>query len=240
MTQEQNTVLHRAGKRGKSDIGWLSSRFSFSFAEWYEPTRIGFGALRVINDDTIAPASGFGMHPHSNMEIITVVTAGAVTHQDNTGNHGVVAAGDVQVMSAGRGVLHAEYNDSPDELLKLFQIWIRPNVGNAPVRYEQKSFDLMKTAAREVPLVAPLGRAEKGELMINQDAWITYAHTGAEPFEYRLKQEGNGVYVFVIDGTCTVAGNELAARDALGVSDTPSVSISGEAKLLLLDVPMRP
>jgi len=199
---------------------------------------MGFGALRVINDDTIAPSSGFGMHAHRDMEIITIVTEGAVTHKDSAGNEGVVAAGDVQVMSAGTGVLHSEYNNSPSEPLKLLQIWIMPNKQNAPIHYAQKSFDFLETADNELPLVAPFGRASGEELMINQDAWITCVDQKASPFDYDLKQAGNGVYIFVIEGNCIVAGATLSARDALGVSDTPSVSISGEARLLLIEVPM--
>jgi quercetin 2,3-dioxygenase len=233
-----STVLHRASERGVAEHGWLSSRFSFSFAEWYSPHRLGFGALRVINDDTIAPSSGFGMHPHRDMEIITIVTAGAVTHKDSEGNERVVAAGDVQVMSAGTGVLHSEYNNSSTEPLKLFQIWITPNKQNAPVQYAQKSFNFLEVSDGALPLVAPFGKGRAGELMINQDAWITYVDTKTKPLDYRLKQEGNGLYIFVIEGNCTVAGTKLSARDALGVSDTPSVSLSGEARALLIEVPM--
>ena len=138
-----NTVLHRANERGKSELDWLSSRFSFSFAEWYNPERMGFGSLRVINDDTIAPSSGFNMHAHRDMEIITIVMEGAVTHKDSEGNKGVVMAGDVQVMSAGTGIVHSEYNDSADETLKLFQIWITPNRQGVPFQYAQKHFNFM-------------------------------------------------------------------------------------------------
>ncbi len=221
-----------------AEHGWLSSRFSFSFADWYNPDHMGFGALRVINDDTIAPSSGFGMHPHRDMEIITIVTEGAVTHKDSEGNEGVVAAGDVQVMSAGAGVLHSEYNNSPTESLKLFQIWITPNKQNAPVQYAQKSFHLLQAADRELSLVAPFEKGRVGELMINQDAWITYVDAKTKPLDYHVKQEGDGVYVFVIEGNLTVAGTRLSARDALGVSDTPSVSISGQGRALLIEVPM--
>jgi quercetin 2,3-dioxygenase len=199
---------------------------------------MGFGALRVINDDTIAPSSGFGMHPHRDMEIITIVTEGAVTHKDSAGNEGVVTAGDVQVMSAGTGVLHSEYNNSPTEPLKLFQIWITPNKQNAPVQYAQKSFNFFEASDSQLPLVAPFGKGRDGGLMINQDAWITYVEAKTKPLDYSLKQEGNGVYVFVIEGHCTVAENRLSARDAIGVSDTPSISLSGEGKALLIEVPM--
>ncbi len=232
------TILHKANERGEAEHGWLSSRFSFSFAEWFNPNRMGFGALRVLNDDTIQPSSGFGMHPHRDMEIITIVTSGSVTHKDSEGNEGVVSAGEVQVMSAGTGVVHSEYNESEHEELTLFQIWILPNKENAPVSYSQKNFDFMNVTPGALPLVAPYGEQKKDELLINQDAWVTYVYSDETPYEYRIKKEGNGVYIFVIEGSCQVSNITLLARDALGVSETEKVTLSGFAKLLLIDVPL--
>lgn len=234
-----NTALHPAHERGVSEHGWLSSRFSFSFADWYNPERMGFGALRVINDDVITPDSGFGMHPHRDMEIITIVMNGAVTHKDSEGNEGVVSAGEVQAMSAGTGVLHSEYNTSPNEELKLFQIWIVPNKVGAPVQYAQKDFDFINATKTELPLVAPFGKAENEELMINQDAWITRVRVSDESFEYHIKKEGNGAYIFVVSGSCSVPGNNLSERDAIGLWNTESLSLSGNATLLIIDVPMQ-
>lgn len=201
---------------------------------------MGFGALRVINDDVIAPSSGFGMHPHRDMEIITIVNEGAVTHQDSEGNKGEVAAGEVQVMSAGTGVLHSEHNTSGDETLKLFQIWIFPEKNNVPVRYAQKNFDFKNTKEAVLPLVAPIGAADHGELTINQRAWITQVLINGEPFEYTVKGEGNGAYILVVEGTISVDGETLKDRDAIGVSETESVRIEGEGTILIIDVPMAP
>ncbi len=227
-------MLHRADKRGKGEHGWLSTRYSFSFADWYEPTRMGFGALRVINDDTIAPASGFGMHSHKDMEIITIVMSGTVTHKDSIGNTGTVPAGDVQVMSAGTGVTHSEYNESADQPLTLFQIWIMPKERNIAPRYAQKSF-----SAESALLVSPDGR--EGSLSIAQDAFISRVYLGAgETLSYAIKGEGNGVYVFIVDGSANVEDVELHARDALGVSGVQAISIAspGNVSLLVIEVPM--
>ena len=232
-------MLHRREKRGHSDHGWLSTDYSFSFGDWYDPTRMGFGALRVLNDDTIAPASGFPMHGHRDMEIITIVTGGTLTHKDSLGNTGVVRAGDVQVMSAGSGIVHAEYNDSPEEPLTLFQIWIQTKEDSIAPRYDQKSFKTIGVEDDIVPLVGLEG--DKGPLFIHQDAYISRTlvdHT--HPREYRLQREGNGVYFFVISGTADVAGEQLRARDALGISDAHSVSITSdtEADILSIEIPM--
>lgn len=234
------TILHKSSDRGTAEHGWLSSRFSFSFADWYEPSRMGFGALRVINDDVIKPKSGFGMHPHRNMEIITIVTGGVVTHKDSAGNVGQVPTGSVQVMSAGTGVTHSEYNDSEDTPLTLFQIWILPQKLGVDVAYGEKAFDFENAPPGETPLVAPEGAILKNELAINQNAWITYGRVdSAHPLAYKVRQSGNGVYVLVVSGEVEIAGEQLTARDALGISDTDSITIFGNGRLLLIDVPMR-
>ena len=231
-------ILHKADTRGVAEHGWLHSRFSFSFAEWYEPTRMGFGALRVINDDVIEPATGFGMHPHKDMEIITIVTQGAVTHSDDLGNTGLVQAGEVQVMSAGTGVVHSEYNNSPDTPLKLFQIWIEPKSKNIPPRYEQCTFVAPKPNCIQ-ELVSPIG--SKRRLTINQDAFISHVTmTDGASVDYTVKVSGNGVYFFVIDGAFSIADELLGSRDALGVSEAPSVRIqcSSAGTLLCIEVPL--
>ncbi len=227
-------VVHRADKRGKGEYGWLSTRYSFSFADWYESTRMGFGVLRVINDDSIEPASGFGMHSHKDMEIITIVMSGTVTHKDSMGNTGTVPGGDVQVMSAGTGVTHSEYNDSPNEPLTLFQIWITPKERNIAPRYAQKSF-----ANENALLVSPDG--QQGSLVITQDAFISRIKLNTkETISYELKKDRNGIYVFIVHGDVNVEDTELRARDAFGVTDTGSISLSSkdEADILIIEVPM--
>lgn len=228
-------LLHKAGERGQAEHGWLSTRYSFSFANWYEPSRMGFGTLRVLNDDTIAPASGFGAHGHRDMEIVTIVMAGAVMHEDSMGNKKQVKAGEVQVMSAGTGVVHAERNESPSKALKLFQIWVEPRAPGGSARYEQASFDF--TRAGETVLVSP-----KGALSLQQDAWLSLINlTKEEVLTYQVKKSGNGVYFFVVEGSVSNAGHELTARDALGVVEAGDVALrggAGGAQLLAIEVPL--
>lgn len=232
-------VIHRSEERGKGDHGWLKTRYSFSFADWYEPNRMGFGMLRVINDDVIGPSSGFGMHSHWDMEIITIVTAGAVTHEDSMGNAGVVPAGDIQAMSAGTGVTHSERNDSSEEPLTLFQIWIQPKERGVAPRYSQESFNLEGLGKGFTLVVGPDGT--NGTLPIHQDAYISYAVSDNEtPLSYHLKKSGNGVYLFVIDGSIIFDGEMLNARDAAGISDAEEIAVSspGPAKALFIEVPL--
>lgn len=227
------TILHKAEERGKADYGWLSTRYSFSFANWYDPNRMGFGALRVINDDRIAPKSGFPMHSHRDMEIITIVFKGEVTHKDSLGNTGKVSAGDVQVMSAGSGVTHSEFNER-DEALELFQIWIEPKEYGIEPRYEERHFDFLDKSVRSVQLVG------KDALFINQDAGISYVVIDKDNAASYDIVQGNGVYILVIEGSATVGGIELHARDALGITETDSISfLTGSlAKLLIIEVPI--
>mgnify|MGYP003393974905 CR=1 FL=1 len=228
------TLLHKAGERGEGEHGWLRTRYSFSFASWYEPSRMCFGKLRVLNDDTIAPANGFAPHAHRDMEIVTLVTEGAVTHEDSMGNKKQVKAGEVQVMSAGTGVVHAERNESPSETLKLFQIWIEPRAPGGSARYAQKAFDL--ECPGETLLVAP-----EAPLSLGQDAWLSLVNLKkGEEWAYQVKKVGNGCYFFVIEGSVSIAGHELEARDALGVweADEASVLSKGGAQLLAIEVPM--
>ncbi|MCL9971984.1 MAG: pirin family protein [Candidatus Pacebacteria bacterium] len=231
-----HTVIHRAEERGVAEHGWLHSRFSFSFADWYNPERMGFGALRVINDDSIDPASGFGMHAHKDMEIITIVMEGAVTHQDSMGNRGTVEAGEVQVMSAGTGVVHAELNESGDTALKLFQLWIVPDrAGHAP-RYAQSP--IMRSPVGDTVLVGPIGT--NAPLHIHQDAWITHygiAPKGAE--RVTLKHPDHGAYVLVVSGSAKFGDVTLGTRDAVGVRGVSSFDLASQegATLLVIEVP---
>lgn len=222
-------VFHSTDSRGKAEHGWLSSRFSFSFANWYEPSRMGFGALRVLNDDTIAPSSGFGMHPHANMEIITIVTKGAVTHEDSMGNRG-----EVQVMTAGTGVVHAEKNDSVTESLELFQLWITPREAGLAPRYEQKTFDQSTSL-----LVSPDGR--DGSLEIMQDAFIERVSLSVgKAMSHAVRKSGNGLYIFVISGEVRAGETTLGPRDALGIQETDHIQLTAEqeSELLIVEVPV--
>lgn len=226
--------LHKNEDRGAGEYGWLSTRYSFSFANWYEPRRMGFGALRVLNDDVIAPYSGFDTHSHRDMEIITIVMRGAVSHEDSMGNKRKVEEGMIQVMSAGTGVQHSEHNNE-DIPLELFQLWIESNERGIQSRYEEKKIDFLKDEDVRVTLVGD------GALSINQDASITYISSVNEKTEtYELQRESRGVYLFVIEGEVMVGGERASRRDALCISETKNISIhlSPNTKLLCVEVPL--
>ena len=235
----EKTTLHKANTRGHANHGWLNAHHSFSFANYYDPARVHFGALRVLNDDTIAPGMGFGKHPHDNMEIITIPLEGAIEHQDSMGHREVIQSGDIQVMSAGTGIAHSEYNANKDKPLKLLQIWVIPRENNVSPRYGQATLRREDRINKLQQIVSP-GPATEG-IWINQDAWF---HLGSleKSFqtEYQIKKKGNGVYAFVIDGDVTINGVSLNKRDALGISDTDKLSINADsgAELLLIEVPM--
>lgn len=232
--------IDRAGDRGQGEHGWLSTRFSFSFANWYDPRRMGFGALRVLNDDTILPGGKFGMHPHENFEIVTVPLKGAVTHEDNLGNLGAVHAGEVQAISAGRGVLHSEYNDSPTETLELFQIWIEPKVRNVVPRYTEAAFTPEARVGAWQVLAS--GDGVPGSVPLYQDARIARAELPAgTTLSYECAYRGNGMYALVIAGAVTVAGETLSQRDAIGITDAERAVFvaDGDADVLVIEVPMR-
>lgn len=214
-------IIHPEDSRGGADHGWLKTRHSFSFGMWYKRGRLGFGALRVLNDDVIAAKTGFPMHSHANMEIVTVVERGTLTHRDSMGNTGTVQAGEVQVMSAGTGVSHSEYNDS-DEELALFQLWILPDTQNIAPRYGQMAFNHVPFG--ETPLVRPLNSTLP--LTISQNAFISRLTLDPEhPLTYKLKSPGNGVYLFVISGSVSVLGETLGPRDAIGIMDETTLPL---------------
>jgi redox-sensitive bicupin YhaK (pirin superfamily) len=235
----EKITLHKANTRGHADHGWLNAFHTFSFSDYSDPSRVHFGALRVLNDDSIAPAMGFGRHPHNNMEIITIPFEGAVAHKDSMGHEEVVKVGEVQVMSAGTGIQHSEYNASKTDYLRLLQIWLFPKEGNVTPRYGQASFKKEDRVNKLQQILSP-GPVDDG-LWIHQDAWF---HLGSldKGFstDYQIKRPGNGVYAFVISGDVTINGTSLNKRDGLGIEDTDVLHITADsdAELLLMEVPM--
>jgi len=233
------TILHKAEERGHADHGWLNAHHSFSFASWYDPSKVHFGMLRVLNDDIVAPGEGFGMHPHNDMEIITIILQGALQHKDNMGNGSVIKPGDVQVMSAGSGVMHSEFNPSSDEAVNLFQLWIFPKEKNIKPRYDQKTFSV-ESRKNSIQTVAS-GFRKNGELYIHQDAALSLSNPGKDkPLTYTMSQKGNGVYVLVINGSVEINGIILNKRDAMGAWETDDVRINPleDSELLIVEVPM--
>lgn len=234
------TTLHLADSRGHAERGWLTSWHTFSFADYYDPARVHFGVLRVINDDIIAGGMGFPTHPHDNMEIITIVRKGALVHKDSMGNEGVIEAGDIQVMSAGTGVRHSEFNALPDTAAELFQIWVFPNQKNVEPRYEQLTLDAAKRHNQFQQIISP--NADDDGLWIHQDAWFHLAQIDAgTALNYTLKNSGNGVYLLVIEGSVSVNGQKLNWRDGLEIEDAENFDITADAgaEVLLMEVPMR-
>jgi len=234
------TVLHKAATRGHAAHGWLDSWHTFSFAGYHDPNRVHFGALRVLNDDTVAPGMGFGKHPHDNMEIISIPLEGDLEHGDSMGNTTVIKQGDVQIMSAGRGVIHSEKNKNSDRPVKFLQIWVFPNQRNVQPRYDQKSFSKEEKLDKLQTVVSPIG-SEDGGVQIHQDAWFSLGNLQkGTSLNYQLKKEGNGVYAFLLDGDVTINDIVLNRRDGLGISEesTLSITANADAEILLMEVPM--
>lgn len=233
------TVLHRADTRGHANHGWLNSHHSFSFANYYNPERMNFGMLRVLNDDVVAGGMGFGTHPHQNMEIISIPLEGDLQHMDNMGNSTVIKQGDVQIMSAGTGVSHSEYNKNLAEDVKFLQIWIIPREQNVAPRYDQISVADISKKNQLNQIVSPYP-GQPG-VWIHQDAWFFMGDFDAQKaFRYDLKKQGNGIYLFVLEGNAMVDGTALSRRDALGAwnTETVDISVSPESKILVIEVPM--
>jgi redox-sensitive bicupin YhaK (pirin superfamily) len=232
------TVLHKANSRGHNSFGWLNSYHSFSFGHYYDPERIHFGALRVLNDDTVAPGMGFGKHPHDNMEIVSIPLSGDLHHQDSTGRNEIIRQHDVQIMSAGTGIAHSEMNANKNKEVKFLQVWVLPKQMNIVPRYEQKSFNPADRQNQILTVVAP---DNNEAVWINQDAWFSLASFDAgRSASYELKKPESGVYVFVITGKASINGIELNERDGLGVSDVKNLEIfaNSQTELLLIEVPM--
>lgn len=233
------SILYPGDQRGKSDHGWLKANFSFSFASYHDPDRVHFGALRVLNDDIIAGGMGFGLHPHDNMEIITIPLSGALEHKDSMGNVGVIHAGEVQVMSAGTGVRHSEYNHSKTEEANTLQIWLFPKYQDVEPRYDQKNFNDQFKQNTLTTLIS--SRRIDTALWVNQDATFSMGSFDAgQTLSYDIKNPGNGAYVFVLEGQAAINNQTLNKRDALGIYETSALNIDiiENTRLLIIDVPM--
>ena len=233
------TILHKANTRGHASFGWLNSYHTFSFGHYYNPERIHFGALRVLNDDTVKGGMGFSKHPHDNMEIVSIPLSSDLHHKDTTGRDEIIRQHDVQIMSAGSGIAHSETNANHDKEVKFLQIWVFPKEKNIEPRYQQKSFKPEDRLNQVLTVVAP---DDEQAVWINQDAWFSLANleAGVEK-TYQIKRKENGVYAFVIGGQVTINGEQLDARDGLGIweTDTINITASSNAEILLIDVPMK-
>lgn len=234
-----NTVLHKANSRGHANHGWLDSHHSFSFANYYNPERMHFGALRVLNDDIVDPGQGFGKHPHDNMEIISIPLEGDLEHQDSMGNKAIIKEGDIQVMSAGTGVFHSEYNRNQDKKVKFLQIWLFPNKKQVKPRYDQIPLSDLEKSNDFYQILSP-EKEDKG-VWIHQNAWFNMGKFDKDTTKkYTINKEGNGLYVFVIKGNAQVEGEELNDRDGFGIwnTDTVNFNVKAGSQLLLMEVPM--
>jgi|TARA_R110000737_G_scaffold343954_1_gene370534 redox-sensitive bicupin YhaK (pirin superfamily) len=239
-THMENSVLHKANTRGVANHGWLNSHHTFSFANYHNPERMHFGVLRVLNDDIVDEGMGFGKHPHDNMEIISIPLEGDLEHQDSMGNVTVIKKGDIQVMSAGTGVTHSEFNKNKDQKVKFLQIWVFPNKRNVTPRYDQITLDEKDRTNKLQQILSP-NESDEG-VWIHQNAWFHLGKFNAEvKTDYTIKDKSNGVYAFVLNGNFTINGEELSARDGFGIWDVEKLNItskSDNAEILLMEVPM--
>lgn len=236
----ETTIIHKANSRGGADHGWLKAKHSFSFANYHNPEKVHFGVLRVLNDDYVEGGMGFPTHPHDNMEIITIPLEGALEHKDSMGNKAVVKAGEIQVMSAGTGIYHSEYNHFKDKPLKLFQIWLIPNKRNVTPRYDQILLDVADRRNKLQQILSP--NENDAGVWIHQDAWFSMGIFD-EGFvtNYQIKKQRNGVYIMVVKGSVEINGNTLEDRDAIGIKDKNEISIKAitqDAEILIMDIPM--
>ena len=231
-------VIHKAEDRGHANHGWLDAHHSFSFANYYNPERTRFGVLRVLNDDIIQGGEGFGTHPHDNMEIITIPLTGELAHKDSTGNKEVIRKNEVQIMSAGSGLTHSEFNNSKTDEINLLQLWVFPKERDTKPRYDQKVFEPADRQNKIQTLVSP---KDENALWINQDAYFSRADIDKEvDVEYELNTKKNGVYIFVIEGKVEIDGELLSKRDAMGVTEADKIKITAKEKseVLLIEVPL--
>lgn len=237
--QMENSVLHKAATRGHANHGWLDSHHTFSFAHYYDPERMHFGALRVLNDDIVQGGMGFGKHPHDNMEIISIPLEGALEHRDSMGNVAVIKKGDIQVMSAGTGIFHSEYNQNKEQEVRFLQIWVFPKERNVKPRYDQITLKAEDRLNQLQQILSP--NPDDAGVWIHQDAWF---HLGTfeagKGFDYQIKKKGNGVYAFILSGSGTIQGQKIETRDGFGIWETEKLSFEASEKtdVLLMEVPM--
>lgn len=234
------TTIHKAETRGHADHGWLKAKHSFSFANYYDESRIHFGLLRVLNDDIVEPAMGFGTHPHDNMEIVTIPLLGALEHKDSMGHIEVLKPGEIQIMSAGSGLRHSEYNHSKTERVNLLQIWVFPDARDIEPRYDQRVFDDEGKKNKFQTLVSP-EKENKETMWINQNAYFSLAkiETGKE-VNYKVNSKGNGVYIFIIEGQISIDGQSFEKRDGIGIEKADSISMTAgkDSYVLAIEIPM--
>ena len=232
-------ILHKSETRGDANHGWLHSKHTFSFANYYDPQRMNFGVLRVLNDDKVSGGMGFGTHPHQNMEIISIPLSGDLEHQDSMGNTTVIKEGDIQVMSAGTGVQHSEYNKNKDEEVRFLQIWVIPHTQNVEPRYDQITLKKEDRKNKLQQVLSP--NKEDAGVWIHQDAWFNMVDLDADKaVTYDFNLASNGLYIFVLEGSVEVAGEKLERRDGLGIFDTQSITLkaSEQTSVLLMEVPL--
>ncbi|MBI41464.1 MAG: hypothetical protein CMF59_17870 [Leptospiraceae bacterium] len=232
-------TLHRSSSRGGANFGWLQSRHTFSFGNYFNAERVHFGALRVLNDDQVAPGAGFPTHPHENMEIVSIPLSGALEHKDTTGTDGVIRTGDVQIMSAGTGIAHSEYNHSDEEPVKFLQIWVIPEKMDISPRYDQKAFRSDDRKNRFQLLVSPA--ASEDTLWINQNAYFSMADLeSGTTLDYKMNDASNGLYLFLISGKLKIGDEQLAERDGLGLIGRSEYHLEAEspATVLAIEVPV--
>ena len=235
-----NTVIHKSELRGHANHGWLDTHHTFSFGMYHDPSRVHFGMLRVLNDDFVIGGAGFGKHGHDNMEIISIPLQGSLAHSDSTGNEGIISTGDIQIMSAGSGIQHAEYNASETELVNFLQLWIFPKERNISPRYDQLTFTKEQLRNRLYNIVS--ATEKEGTLWINQDAELYLGEFDAKiDISHAIKSANHGIYVFVIEGSVTIGDITLNKRDGIGIYDADSVlaTVHEQSKILLIEVPMK-
>ncbi|UBM60395.1 pirin family protein [Marinilongibacter aquaticus] len=233
-------TYHQADSRGFANHGWLKSNHTFSFANYYDPKRTQFGALRVLNDDHVDAGMGFGRHPHRDMEIVSIPLSGELAHADSMGNKTVIREGEVQIMSAGTGIQHSEMNNSSSDAVKFLQIWVFPEKQNLTPRYDQQKFDKAQRLNQFQTVVSPVSSSDEG-VKIHQNAWFSLVDLEeAKKLTYTLHDPTNGVYLFVLKGELKAAGNDLKTRDGLGLTETSEVELEAQTavELLLMEVPM--
>jgi redox-sensitive bicupin YhaK (pirin superfamily) len=233
-------VIHLAETRGFADLGWLKTHHTFSFANYYDPERVRFGLLRVLNDDWIDPGKGFDFHQHDNMEIITIPLTGSIRHKDSLGNEFVIKSGEIQRMSAGSGIVHSEYSDSKDEISNLLQIWVFPKIKDIDPRYGQKTFEISGRKDIFQLIISPDGR--DGSIEVNQDAFFSLSNLGqGKSLKYQVNIKGNGLYLFVISGSIEVLEETLNSRDGMGISEVSEISIKAkkDSEILVMEIPLK-